>query len=132
MNVSSAAARSSQGYTTLSCKIELRTTAPQIAAGCSFKSESQRQKDDFAALLKRNSKREIITGKIEKNAAKAPFAILMPPLQSDSRLSAANRDSTTRAAGATRNLDAAIPLRSSDTELQNTKEWQHTTVEHIL
>ena len=30
-----------------------------------------------------------------------------------------------------RNVDAAIPLRSADTELQSTIELQHATVEHI-
>ena len=30
-----------------------------------------------------------------------------------------------------RSLGAAIPLRSAQTEWQNTKELQHTTVEHI-
>jgi len=35
------------------------------------------------------------------------------------------------AAAAARNLDAAIPLRSAQTETHNTIELQHTTVEHI-
>ena len=35
------------------------------------------------------------------------------------------------ASAAARNLDAAIPLRSAETELQNAIELQHTTVEHI-
>ena len=70
MNVSCTAARSSQGFTILSCKIELRTTAPQIAAICSSKtgfSTPKRKKEDLEALYKRNSKRKIILAKIEKN-----------------------------------------------------------------
>ena len=43
MNVSSTAARSSKGFTTLSCRIELRTTAPQIAAVCNSNTGSRRQ-----------------------------------------------------------------------------------------
>ena len=42
------------------------------------------------------------------------------------RLSAAKRNSITHAAAARSNLDAAIPLRSADTELQNTIELRTT------
>ena len=55
----------------------------------------------------------------------------MQPLQCDLRLSDAKDTSITPAAAAARNLDAAIPLRSADTELQRTIELQHTTVENV-
>ena len=48
------------------------------------------------------------------------------------RLLATTRNSISHADAATMNLNAAIPLRSADTELQNTIEWQRTTVGHIL
>ena len=43
----------------------------------------------------------------------------MQPLQCDSRLSDAKHNSITLAAAAASNLDAAIPLRAADTELQS-------------
>ena len=45
----------------------------------------------------------------------------MQPLQYDLRCSAAKDNSITHAAAAPSNLDAAIPMRSAETELQNTK-----------
>ena len=68
---------------------------------------------------------------MEKTAARAPFATFTPPLQCDLRLSAAKHNTILPAAAAARNLDAAVPLPSADIELHNTKELQHTTVEHI-
>ena len=49
-------------------------------------------------------------------------AALMHPLQCDLRSSAAQDNSITHAAAAPSNLDAAIPMRSAGTELQNTIE----------
>ena len=49
-------------------------------------------------------------------------AALMHPLQYDLRSSAAKDNSITHAAAAPSNLDAAIPMRSAETELQNTIE----------
>ena len=46
----------------------------------------------------------------------------MQPLQYDLRSSAAKDDSITHAAAASSNLDPAIPMRSAETELQNTLE----------
>jgi len=62
----------------------------------------------------------------QKYAAKAPFATFMLPLQCDLRLSAGKHNSITRALAAARNLDAAIPLRSAETELRNTIEFRTT------
>ena len=50
-------------------------------------------------------------------------------IQCDLRLSAAKHKITTHAATAARNLDAAIPLRSAKTELQNTKETSTTATQ---
>ena len=46
----------------------------------------------------------------------------MQPLQDDFRDPAAKDNSITNAAKARSNLDAAIPMRSAETELQNTRE----------
>ena len=56
-------------------------------------------------------------------------AALMHPLQYDLRCSAAKDTSITHAAAAPSNLDAAIPMRSAKTELQNTKELRATASE---
>ena len=50
------------------------------------------------------------------------IAAWMQPLQYDLRCSAAKGNSITLAAAAPSNLDAAIPMRSAETELQNTIE----------
>ena len=55
----------------------------------------------------------------------------MQRLQYNLRVSAAKRNSIPHAAAAARNLAVAAPLRSAQTELHNTLELQHTTVEHI-
>ena len=77
--------------------------------------------DDFEALFQRNAKEKISSAKIEKN--------LLPKHQSQPSCihyttiheSQLQKDtSITHAAAAARNLDAAIPLRSAQTELQNT------------
>ena len=66
------------------------------------------------------TQRNCYTGcaKMEKNAAKAPFATLMQLLQYGLRFSAAKQSSIPHAAAAARNHAAAIPLRSTNTELQ--------------
>ena len=46
----------------------------------------------------------------------------MHPLQYDLRSPAAKDNSIAHAAAAPSNLDAAIPMRSAETELQNTRE----------
>ena len=66
------------------------------------------------------TQRNCYTGcaKMEKFAAKAPFATLMQLLQYGLRFSAAKQNSIPHAAAAARNHAAAIPLRSANTELQ--------------
>ena len=56
---------------------------------------------------------------------------LMQPLQYDLRSRAAKDNSITNAATARSNLDAAISMRSAETELQNTIEL-HTTASEIV
>ena len=56
----------------------------------------------------------------------------MQPLQYDLRLSAAKGNSIPHAAATARNLDAAIPLRSADTSLQNTMAQRQEKREKAL
>ena len=53
----------------------------------------------------------------------------MQPLHYDLRCPAATDNSITRAAVAPSNLDAAITMRSADTELQNTRELRAKALE---
>ena len=55
----------------------------------------------------------------------------MQPLQYDLRDPAAKDNSITNAATARSNLDAAITMRSAETELQNTKELRATASEIV-
>jgi len=64
-------------------------------------------------------------------AAKAPFATFMHPVHYNLRLAAAKHNSFVHAAAAARNLDAAIPLRFAETELQNTKELRATAIHKL-
>ena len=55
----------------------------------------------------------------------------MQPLQYDLRSPAAKDNSIAHAAGARSNLDAAITMRSAETELQNTLELLRVTGSEI-
>ena len=59
---------------------------------------------------------------MEKICWQITFAALMQPFQYDLRSSAAKDNSIAHAAAAPSNLDAAIPMRSAVTQLQNTIE----------
>ena len=59
---------------------------------------------------------------MEKICSQITIAALMQPLQYDLRSSAAKDNSITHAATARSNLDAAITMRSTVTQLQNTIE----------
>ena len=59
---------------------------------------------------------------MEKICWQITVAAFMQPLQYDLRSPAAKDNSITHAAAAPSNLDAAIPMRSAETELQNTIE----------
>ena len=138
-------------FTTLSCKIVLRTHPQQRetltqpfhcdlqrlsckSINCSSKTGS-RKNDHFEALFKRNFKRKIISTKMKKSATKAPFATFMQPLQSDLLHGLAkhnqNRKTVLKNKRPSSSLGAAVPLRSAQTELHNTLELQHATAEHI-
>ena len=62
----------------------------------------------------------MISAKMETICWQITFAALMQPFQYDLRSSAAKDNSITHAAAAPSNLDAAIPMRSAVTQLQNT------------
>ena len=55
----------------------------------------------------------------------------MHPVHYNLRLAAAKHNSFAHAAAAARNLDAAIPLRFAETELQNTKELRATAIHKL-
>ena len=68
---------------------------------------------------------------MEKICWQITVAAFMQPLQYDLRSRAAKDNSITNAATARSNLDAAITMRSAETELQNTIEL-HTTASEIV
>ena len=66
---------------------------------------------------------------MEKICWQITVAAFMQPLQYDLRSPAAKNNSITNAATARSNLDAAITMRSAETELQNTIELRATASE---
>ena len=68
---------------------------------------------------------------MEKICKQTHFAAFMQPLQDDFRDPAAKDNSITNAATARSNLDAAITMRSAETELQNTLELRATASEIV-
>ena len=68
-------------------------------------------------------KRKITSAKMENICSQITVAAFMQPLQYDLRDPAAKDNSITHAAVARSNLDAAITMRSAETELQNTIEF---------
>ena len=71
-------------------------------------------------------RRKITSAKMENICSQITVAAFMQPLQYDLRSPAAKDNSITHAAVARSNLDAAIPMRSAKTELQNTIELRAT------
>ena len=70
--------------------------------------------------------------KWRKSADKITVAAFMQPLQYDLRDPAAKDNSITNAAATARsNLDAAITMRSAETEFQNTRELRATASEIV-
>ena len=102
-----------------------RTTRNGVG-NCSSKtgwiSTPKRKKHDFEALFKRIFRRKITSAKMEKICWQITVAAFMQPLQDDFRDPAAKDNSITNAATARSNLDAAITMRSAETELQSTIE----------
>ena len=68
---------------------------------------------------------------MEKICSQITVAAFMQPLQYDLRSPAAKDNSITHAAVARSNLDAAITMRSAETELQNTIELRATGSEIV-
>ena len=117
--------------TELQNTIELRATASEIVAPKPDLSTPERKKDDFEALFKRIFRRKITSAKMEKICWQITVAAFMQPLQYDLRDPAAKDNSITNAATARSNLDAAITMRSAETELQNTIELRATASEIV-
>ena len=68
---------------------------------------------------------------MEKICWQITVAAFMQPLQYDLRSPAAKDNSITNAATARSNLDAAITMRSAETELQNTIDLRATASEIV-
>ena len=69
---------------------------------------------------------------MEKICWQITVAAFMQPLQYDLRSPAAKDNSITHAATAWSNLDAAIPMRSAGTELQNTRDLRAMASENRI
>ena len=105
---------------------ELRATASEIVAP-----KPERKKNDFEALFKRIFRRKITSAKMEKICGQITVAAFMQSLQYDLWSPAAKNNSIMHAATAWSNLDAAITMRSAETELQNTIELRATASEIV-
>ena len=117
--------------TELQNTIELRATGSEIAGPKPDLDARAKKKKKIEALFKRIFKRKITSAKIEKIGWQITVAAFMQPLQYDLRSPAAKDNSITHAATAWSNLDAAIPMRSAGTELQNTIELRATASEIV-
>ena len=116
--------------TELQNTIELRTTASEIVAP-KPDLDARAKKKDFETLFKRIFKKKITSAKMEKIYWQISVAAFMQPLQYDLRSPAAKDNSITNAATARSNLDAAITMRSAETELQSTIELRATASEIV-
>ena len=116
--------------TELQNTIELRATASEIVAP-KPDLDARAKKDDFETLFKMIFRRKITSDKMEKICWQITVAAFMQPLQYDLRSPAAKDNSITNAATARSNLDAAITMRSAETELQNTIELRATASEIV-
>ena len=117
--------------TELQNTIELRATASEIVAP---KPGSRRQSENKTILkhfLKGFLEGKSLAPKWRKSADKSLSQPSMQPLQDDFRDPAAKDNSITNAATARSNLDAAITMRSAETELQNTIELRATASEIV-
>jgi len=108
--------------TQLQNTIELCAMVSEIAAPKPGSRRQSRKKTILKHLLKGFLKGKLLAPKLRKSADNATVAALMQPFQYDLRSSAAKDSSITHAAAAPSNLDAAIPMRSAETELQNAIE----------
>ena len=117
--------------TELQNTIELRATASEIVAP-KPDLDARAKKNDFEPLSKRNFRRKIISAKMKKICWQITVAAFMHPLHYDLR-SPATKDNNniTNAATARSNFDAAITMRSAETELRNTIELRTTASEIV-
>ena len=118
--------------TELQNTIELRATASEIVVPKPGISTPERKKDDFETLFKRIFRRKFTSAKMEKICWQITVAAFMQPLQYDLRSPARKNNSITNATTARSNLDAAITMRSAETELQNTIELRATVSEIVV
>ena len=116
--------------TELQNTIKLRATASEIVVP-KPDLDARAKKKDFEALFKRIFRRKITSAKMEKICWQITVAAFMQPLQYDLRSPAAKDNGITHAATARSNLDAAITMRSAETELQNTTELRATASEIV-
>ena len=109
-----------------------RTTRNGVG-NCSSKTGSRRQSGKKTILKHfwKKIRRKITSAKMEKICWQITVAAFMQPLQYDLRDPAAKDGSITNAATARSNLDAAITMRSAETELQNTIEVRTTASEIV-
>ena len=119
--------------TELQNTIELRATASEIVAP---KPDGSRRQSEKKTILKHFLKGFLegksLAPKWRKSADKSLWQpAFMQPLQYDLRSPAAKDNSITNAATARSNLDAAITMRSAETELQNTIELRATASEIV-
>ena len=106
--------------TELQNTIELRAKALEIAAPQPDLDAKGKKNTILKPFLKRVLKGKWSAPKSETSRDKITLADLMQPFQYNSRWPAAKDNSIAHAAVAPSNLDAAITMRSADTELQNT------------
>jgi len=103
----------------------IHATASEIAAAKPDLDEKAK-KNTILRHLRKILKRKITSAKINKICWQFMIAALMHLLQYDLRCPAAKDTSITYAAAVPSNLDAAITMRSAETELQNTIEIRAT------
>ena len=110
---------------------ELRAMASEIVAPKPGSRRQSEKKTILKHFLKNIFRRKITSAKMEKICWQITVAAFMQPLQYDLRSPAAKDNSITHAATAWSNLDAAITMRSAETELQNTIELRATASEIV-
>ena len=135
-NAATARSNLDAAITMRSAETELQNTIETTRNGvgnCSSKTGSRRQSEKKTILKHfwKKIRRKITSAKMEKICWQITVAAFMQPLQYDLRDPAAKDGSITNAATARSNLDAAITMRSAETELQNTIEVRTTASEIV-
>ena len=94
-------------------------------------SRHQSKKGDVEAFSKRDFTRNFSSAKIEMACCQTAIAIWTQPFHYNLRCQAARDHSVTHAAAAPSNLDAAMTVRSAETELQSAKELRTADLPHV-